>query len=104
MCSSDLRGVAETWSSGLHVARAPVAQQRYFTAVLLEGLRALPPSASSAPVPTLLSGVPHHLAVPDAPSRRLGLRFELGIASWRERGENCGAAGPRNNDNRTTHT
>jgi len=65
--------VADSWSSPLHVASAPVAQQEYLTRALAAGLASLPRDSAQTLLPPLLSGVQHHLQSPSARLRRLGM-------------------------------
>ena len=69
-----MHAVAEAWSAAAHVTHAPAAQQRYLTAALVCGLRALPPSSAASLISLLLGGVQTHLGAPDEETRRLGMR------------------------------
>ena len=69
-----LEGVAAAWGSAAHVTHAPLAQQRYLTAALLQGLDALPAAAAEALVAPLLSGVEQHLRSGLDAVRKLGMR------------------------------
>ena len=69
-----LDGVAAAWGSAAHVTHAPLAQQRYLTAALLQGLDALPAAAAEALVAPLLSGVEQHLRSGLDAVRKLGMR------------------------------
>jgi len=69
-----LDGVAAAWGSAAHVTHAPLAQQRYLTAALLQGLDELPAAAAEALVAPLLSGVEQHLRSGLDAVRKLGMR------------------------------
>ena len=70
---SALLGVAAAWSSSLHVAAAPLAQQEYLSRVLVVGIASLPRVEAQLLMPSLLEGVQCHLQSPAARTRRLGM-------------------------------